>query len=91
MMATYKLFCQKISIISLILCISHAAGRGEEKRWSRQISNSGFLNDWIPVQPMGKILIIFVFVFIFLSPLSVCLSFPPVFYCINTNRSKITL
>jgi len=54
MMATYQIFRQNFLLISLILCTINAAiSNADEKpsRWSRQISNSGFLNDWIPVQP----------------------------------------
>lgn len=36
----------------LILSIStHALATDDAQRWSRQISNTNFLNDWVPVQP----------------------------------------
>lgn len=49
-MAIYLAICPKI----LIFCIIIGVTASEEKRWSRQISNSGLFNDWIPVQPQTR-------------------------------------
>lgn len=53
-MATHSTICPKVLIFSLVLCMIILRIDAEEKRWSRQISNAGFLNDWIPVQPQTR-------------------------------------
>lgn len=54
MMATHSSIRPKALIISLVLFTVILKITAEEKRWSRQISNAGFLNDWIPVQPQAQ-------------------------------------
>lgn len=54
-MATHSSICPKGLIVSLVLfTVILKITTAEEKRWSRQISNAGFLNDWIPVQPQQQ-------------------------------------
>lgn len=53
-MATHSSICPKGLIVSLVLFTVILKITAEEKRWSRQISNAGFLNDWIPVQPQPQ-------------------------------------
>lgn len=53
-MATHSSICRKALIVSLVLFTVVRTITAEEKRWSRQISNAGFLNDWIPVQPQPQ-------------------------------------
>lgn len=53
-MAFDSTICPKVLIVSLVFCSLTLRVIAEEKRWSRQISNSGFLNDWIPVQPQAQ-------------------------------------
>lgn len=52
-MASHFTFCRKIILFSIILSSLKAIALADEKplRWSRQISNTEFINDWIPVQP----------------------------------------
>lgn len=54
-MATHSTICPKVLIFSLVLLSITLRITAEEKRWSRQISNAGFLNDWIPVQPQPQL------------------------------------
>lgn len=53
MMTSYQMLCRKILLIGLVFgAILQCAYTDEDNpRWSRQISNNGYLNDWIPVQP----------------------------------------
>lgn len=55
-MASHITFCRKIIVFSIILSSLGAIALADEKanRWSRQISNTGFLNDWIPVAPLQQ-------------------------------------
>ncbi|XP_055315197.1 mucin-17 [Sitodiplosis mosellana] len=54
MMAIHSTISPKVLIFSLVFCSITLRTTAEEKRWSRQISNAGFLNDWIPVQPQAQ-------------------------------------
>lgn len=53
-MAIHSTISPKVLIFSLVFCSITLRITAEEKRWSRQISNAGFLNDWIPVQPQAQ-------------------------------------
>lgn len=53
-MAIHSTICPKVLIFSLVFYSITLSITAEEKRWSRQISNAGFLNDWIPVQPQAQ-------------------------------------